>query len=410
MPDARGGRSGEGAPWVIVSPGFHRHGGMEKANLALAEFLLERGTPVHLVGHSVDPELAARPGARAHVVARAPAALLPGDRAIDRRGRAVAREATAAHPGTRVVVNGGNCGWRDVNWVHYVHHAWTPADAGAPLPFRLRNRLLAAAARRDERERIPGARLVLANSELTRRHLVDRLGVEPARVRTAYLGAEGGWGPPSAEERAAARAWLGVPEGRPLVVFVGALGHDARKGFDTLLAAWRRLCARPEWDGLLVAAGGGRGLGRWEAEVARSGLGGSVRMLGFTRRVADLLAAADLLASPTRYEPYGLNVQEALCRGVPAVVSARAGIAERYTADLAGLVLPDPEDDAELAERLLRWRGEMDAWRALVRPLGERLRAHGWREMAREIVELVESGTEPATERTAAPVAATGNR
>jgi glycosyltransferase involved in cell wall biosynthesis len=159
-----------------------------------------------------------------------------------------------------------------------------------------------------------------------------------------------------------------------------------------------------------VAAGGGRGLGRWEAEVARLGIADRVKMLGFTRRVADLLAAADLLASPTRYEPYGLNVQEALCRGVPAVVSARAGIAERYGDDLAGLVLPDPDDDAELAERLLRWRGEMDAWRARVRPLGERLRAHGWREMAREIVELVESGPEPATERTAAPVAATGNR
>jgi glycosyltransferase involved in cell wall biosynthesis len=407
MPETAGGRPEARPPWVIVSPGFHRHGGMEKANLALAEHLLERGTPVHLVGHQVDAELAARPGARAHVVPRSRLALLPGDRAIDRRGRAVARTVTAAHPGARVVVNGGNCGWRDVNWVHYVHHAWTPADAGAPLPLRLRGRLLAAAARRDERERIPGARLVLANSELTRRHLLERLGVEPARVRTAYLGAEAGWGPPSAEERAAARAWLGVPEGRPLVVFVGALGHDARKGFDTLLAAWRRLCDRPEWDGVLVAAGGGRGLGRWEAEVARLGLGERVRMLGFSRRVAELLAAADLLASPARYEPYGLNVQEALCRGVPAVVSARAGIAERYPAELAGLVLPDPDDAAELAERLLRWRGEMDAWRERVRPLGVRLRAHGWREMAREIVELVESGAPTANEPTAAPVAAT---
>lgn len=398
------------APWVIVSPGFHRHGGMEKANLALAEFLLGRGTPVHLVGHAVDAELAARPGACVHEVPRPPAALLLGDRAIDRRGRAVAREVTAAHPGARVVVNGGNCGWRDVNWVHYVHHAWVPADAGAPLPFRLRNRLLAASARRDERERIPGARAVLANSELTKRHLVEHLGVHPERVHTAYLGAEPGWGVATAEERAAARAWLEVPEGRPLVVFVGALSHDARKGFDTLLAAWRRLCSRPEWDGCLVAAGGGRGLGRWEAEVARLGLAGRVRMLGFSRRVADLLAAADLLVSPVRYEAYGLNVQEALCRGVPAMVSARAGIAERYGADLAGLVLPDPEDDVDLAGRLLRWRGEMDAWRARVRPLGERLRGHSWAEMAREIVERVESGTPPAAERTTAPAAGHGNR
>ena len=37
-----------------------------------------------------------------------------------------------------------------------------------------------------------------------------------------------------------------------------------------------------------------------------------------------------VLVSAPRHEAYGLNVQEAHCRGLPDLVSASAGVAERY--------------------------------------------------------------------------------
>ena len=60
-------------------------------------------------------------------------------------------------------------------------------------------------------------------------------------------------------------------------------------------------------------------------------------MLGYCRDVVDLMAAADLLVHPARYEAYGLAVHEALCCGVPVIVSSAAGIAERMPANLADL-------------------------------------------------------------------------
>jgi glycosyltransferase involved in cell wall biosynthesis len=123
-------------------------------------------------------------------------------------------------------------------------------------------------------------------------------------------------------------------------------------------------------------------------------LAGQVQLLGITRRIPELLAAADLLVSPVRYESYGLNVQEALCRGVPALVSGRAGIAERYPAELRDLILDDPEDVDALVARLLAWRESLDAWKARVAALSEELRAYTWDRMASDIVELVEA-TEP---------------
>ena len=61
-------------------------------------------------------------------------------------------EVVGRDPLARVVVNGGNCAWPDINWVHAVHAAWPVHDDGAPWWSRYRNRRLKDLARRRERE------------------------------------------------------------------------------------------------------------------------------------------------------------------------------------------------------------------------------------------------------------------
>jgi hypothetical protein len=80
-------------------------------------------------------------------------------------------------------------------------------------------------------------------------------------------------------------------------------------------------------------------------------------------------------------------VHEALCRGLPAIVSAGAGVAERYPADLRQLLLDDPSSASELGARLVAWR--LDAGVAgRVAEFASRLRARTWDHMARDIAEL----------------------
>src|SRR5260370_20189668 len=100
-------------PWVLVSAGFHAGGGQSKANAALAEYLLGRGHPVHLVGHDIDPAFLGHPAVSAHVVPRPAGSDLMGWIPLQWRRRRVARAVTARHPGAPVVVNGGGCGWPD---------------------------------------------------------------------------------------------------------------------------------------------------------------------------------------------------------------------------------------------------------------------------------------------------------
>ena len=57
-------------PWVLIGGGFHSHGGMDKANAAMARFSIERGTPLHLVTHQVADEFVSRPRVVVHLIAR----------------------------------------------------------------------------------------------------------------------------------------------------------------------------------------------------------------------------------------------------------------------------------------------------------------------------------------------------
>ena len=189
--------------------------------------------------------------------------------------------------------------------------------------------------------------------------MVERLGADRERVHTVYLGSD----PArltliSPQIRADARARLGWDD-RPWVGFVGQLGNQV-KGFDTLYSAWRNLCRDAEWDANLAVVGEGPDRTIWERRTSHDGLQGRIRFLGFRTDVPEVLAACDVLAAPSRYDAYGLAANEALCRGLPVVVSKTAGISERYPRDLDELILADPANPDELAHRLAQLADESD--------------------------------------------------
>jgi glycosyltransferase involved in cell wall biosynthesis len=298
----------KGSPWMIVAGGFHRDGGMDKANLALAEYLVERGTRVHLVCHRIDPDFSRHQLVTLHSVGCPAGSFFLGEPLLDMRARVEARKLQVTWPNLPVIVNGGNCLWPGINWVHYVHHAWKPGWRSAPAWFGVKQVLTECVIRRRERQALRRAKLLIANSERTAQHLVEYFGIDAHRIRTVYLGGESEWRAVTAEERASSRNALQLPPARPIAVFVGGLGYDDRKGFDVLFEAWRRLCARPDWDVDLLVAGSGNALRMWQRRTSETGLTARIRLLGFLREIPGLLAAADLLVSPVRYEAYGLNV------------------------------------------------------------------------------------------------------
>ena len=374
-------------PWLLISGDFSPSGGMDRANHALARHLLSRGEEVHLVAHRASPDLAR---ARLHAQPKPGGSYFLGEPLIDRAGRAWARR--LAPRGARVVINGGNCRAPGAAWVHYVHSAWEPQQRARGLRW-LKVAWHRRRALRWEASALRGARVLISNSERTSRDLVTRLGVSERRIKRVYLGVDAErFAPPSPAERAAARADLGWPAERRVALFVGGLG-DRRKGFDLAFRAFADLAQDPAWDLDLVHVGGGPERELWARRAADAGLRERVVFLGFREDVPRLLHGADLLVSPTRYEPYGLGVHEALCCGLPALVSADAGVAERYPPELRPLLLADPEDGPALIETLRAWRAEPEAWATRAARCGEVLRARGWDQVSAEVRAVVEEAT-----------------
>jgi glycosyltransferase involved in cell wall biosynthesis len=132
-------------------------------------------------------------------------------------------------------------------------------------------------------------------------------------------------------------------------------------------------------------------LEEWRRRVSAMGLEHAVTFLGFRTDVPRLARAADLLVAPTRYEAYGLGVHEAICRGVPAIVTTSAGVAERYPADLLSLLLADPPAVAALAGVLRTWRSDVAGWAAKCDSFARELRSRSWDAMAAEIAALIEA-------------------
>jgi glycosyltransferase involved in cell wall biosynthesis len=370
----------------MVAGDFVRTGGMDAANYALASYLARSGRPVHLVAHRAEPALAALAGVVVHRVRRPLGAHSLGFPLLDRAGARVASTLAAERP--VVLGNGGNCRAASAVWLHYVHAAYIPPVVGQPL-----RRLVATAVRRaalrDERRATRRARVVVANSAVTAEHAAALLGACAERVGVVHYGADAErFRPPSAAERGAARRALGWSDDRPSIAFVGALG-DRRKGFDTVFAAWRQLAGEGDPPRLTVAGAGGE-LAAWRHRVEDAGLTGRVELLGFQEDVRRLLWAADALVAPSRYEAYGLAVQEAMQCGLPALVSRGAGVAERVPPALAPLLLDDPDDPAELATRVRRWAGGRERFRRAAEDASTLLRGWSWDDMGAAMVDRIE--------------------
>lgn len=370
--------------WLLIAGDFTPLGGMDRANHALAVHLARRsGAPVHIVAHRIWRDLEDEPAVHFHPVRRPFGSHLLGAPLLASAGERWARRLRPDH----VIANGGNADTGDVTWIHYLHAAHVPRAHG------LRRRLQTWASHdyniRREKAAVRHARLVLCNSERTAADVRDRLGIEPARTRVVYYGSDAAQFPFVAQsERVGLKRDLGWPEDRPVALFVGALG-DRRKGFDRLIEGWALLCRDAAWDADLAVTGQGAELPHWRRRAVDLGIGPRIRFLGFRTDISRVIGASDVMVHPARYEAYGLGVHEAICRGVPAIVSARAGIAELYPPSLADLLIANVEDVSEIADRLRGWRRDIESVTMRLRPFSDRLRARTWSDMGAEIEQTV---------------------
>ena len=139
---------------------------------------------------------------------------------------------------------------------------------------------------------------------------------------------------------------------RPVVLVVGRL--EPVKNHPMLFRALARLRAPRRPVVWLVGEGGCRG--RYEAHVARTGLGDVVRFLGYRYDIPELTARADVAVLTSRKEGLPRALMEASAVGVPVIATDVKGSREVVRDGETGLLVP-LDDDRALADALGRLLG-----------------------------------------------------
>lgn len=178
------------------------------------------------------------------------------------------------------------------------------------------------------------------------RHLVERWGIDPARIGHA-AGVIDLPPPPPQRSVGEIRAEIGAVEGDLVVATAGTV--DWRKAPDLFLALAQGVRRRLDRRVIFVWLGGGPASPVWDAaqaDLARAGLEDRVRFVGEQGAPFDWLAAMDLFVLPSREDAYPLVCLEAASLGVPTVCFATGGISDFVAPpgeELAGAVVDYPD-------------------------------------------------------------------
>lgn len=150
--------------------------------------------------------------------------------------------------------------------------------------------------------------------------------------------------PDSTLSRDTARKNLNLEHSQSVVLSVGRL--ETFKGHDVLLRAWPDFVKQYP-NAHLWIIGNGSQLDYLQRQAIALGVGESVHFAGHLSgdEVHHWMTAADLFVLPSRSEPFGIVLLEAMAHGLPVVASNVGGIPEVVPAQGDALLIP--ADDIE---------------------------------------------------------------
>ncbi len=160
---------------------------------------------------------------------------------------------------------------------------------------------------------------VITVSNLTRNIVIERYGIDPAKVITVYNAVE------PVQNRSAGNVHASVKD--KIVTFLGRITFQ--KGPEYFVEAAHKVMQRDP-NIRFVMAGSGDMLDKMIRRVARLRMGRKFHFTGFLRgeSVDIMFAMSDVYVMPSVSEPFGIAPLEAIRSSVPVVISKQSGVSE----------------------------------------------------------------------------------
>jgi UDP-glucose:(heptosyl)LPS alpha-1,3-glucosyltransferase len=226
-------------------------------------------------------------------------------------------------------------------------------------------------------------RLVIAVSGQVKEQLIGWYGLSPGKIEVVPNGIS----PERFEHPAGAvrDEYRRRAECSPrdfVLLFIG--NEFDRKGLETVIEATAIL----DDPALKVVIIGDDDPDPYRRRAAALGVGSRLRFLGRVAGPETWYSAADAFVFPTRFEPFGMVIVEAMAAGLPVITSASAGAVEEFTDGREGVYLRDPYSAEELASAVRRLRDD-DEFRLALAAEGPRAaRRFSWPEVASHTMDI----------------------
>ncbi len=228
---------------------------------------------------------------------------------------------------------------------------------------------------------------LIADSEATRRDLIEYCQTPLNKVSVVYPGYDPSFGPePDRERLEAVRERYHIPG--PYIIYVGTL--HPRKNLQTLLDAFAVVTEQNPDVHLVIAGKKGWLYEPLLARVQQLGLGKWVHFPGYVPQqdLPALVSGARLFVLPSLYEGFGLPVLEAMACGTPVICSNVSSLPE-VAGDAA--ILVNPHDTTELVTALQRLLRDGVLRRNLVQKGLSQVRRFSWETCARETLDILQT-------------------
>ncbi len=169
-----------------------------------------------------------------------------------------------------------------------------------------------------ERAGMEAADKVIAVSNLTRNIVINRYGIDPAKVVTVHNSVE----PVSMPEITLHKGFK-----EKVVTFLGRVTFQ--KGPDYFIEAAKKVIDRDP-NVRFVMAGSGDMLNKMVRRVAQLGISTKFHFAGFLKgnEVYEMFGMSDVYVMPSVSEPFGISPLEAMMSDVPVIISKQSGVAE----------------------------------------------------------------------------------
>lgn len=368
----------------IVTPNIVKSDGQGRVNYEIAQEALRRGYHVTLLASKVAPELQQHSQVNwiEIQVKRWPMQLL---REIVFAWRS-ADWLRKHRQELDIVQANGVVTWAevDVDLAPFVHSAWLRSPVHTSRVRRdlygLYHWFYTALNAHWEKKAFRQAKVAVAVSERVRKELLD-LGVSKESLRVILCGIDlQEFSPGDADRRK-----IGIPEQAAVALFVGDIRTN-RKNLDTVLHA---LVQVPELHLVVVGTTGTTKNSPYPQLAAQLELAQRVHFWENEYPVSLVMRAVDLLVFPSRYEPFGLVVIEAMASGLPVITATTTGAAEIVTPE-SGVVLSDSEDTKALAQALNTLAKDRELRNRMGKAARTIAQQHSWAGMAQNYVDLFE--------------------